>query len=82
VGPATFGRAKRLWTVGPVGRGLARSGGYGAVGRGLIWSGAVGRLRTRNTGWAGYGAVRRSWFGLSWSGSVHLGVARKAVKES
>ena len=29
------------------------------------------RLRTRNTGWAGYGAVRRFWFGLS-----GLGVAR------
>ena len=40
------------------------------------------RLRTRNTGWAGYGAVRRFWFGLSGSGSVRLGSAWKAVKES
>ena len=40
------------------------------------------RLRTRNTGWVGHGAVRRFWFGFSGSGAVRLGVARKAVKES
>ena len=74
------GRGKAvMFRLGLAGSVLERRLGNVKVRRGKASRGRVCRLRSGNTGWAGYGADRRLRIGPIWTGAVRRGAVRMAV---